>query len=177
MAEQIITDAQAITDYLAQPLPLSNTERQWLHQERKKAAKKYHYCLHCARPLMRKVGEVDGQASHAYSPTDIWEHAFCRDNDGVCSREYLKTDTVVRQRVFGGEVPQPLDVVLLPTSEQWDKLRAESDTAGTRRPPRNRKTKSTRKLRRHTAKSRRIGFSERDLATIAERWVDDTIEE
>jgi hypothetical protein len=176
MTPQIITDAQSITDYLTQSLPLSNVERQWLYQERKKAEKQYHHCLHCAEPLMRQVGQVDGQAYHALSPTDDWESAFCRNNDGACRSEYLKTDTVVRHRAFGGEVPQPLGITLLPTSEQWDNLRAESDTAGTRPAPKNRKTKSTGKLRRKRAKSRRIGFTDQQMTTIAERLVDDLIE-
>jgi hypothetical protein len=124
---QTVTAFPNFVDFLAQPQPFSNLERQWIHQHNKKCAKKYHHCRWCGKLLLRLNGGVE-----VFSPTNqVWK-AFCRNNGGACKNGYMKADLVVRVRTFSGVVPQPMELSLLKTSEHWDKLRAECDTAGTR---------------------------------------------
>jgi hypothetical protein len=71
---EIVTDSQTITDYLAQPLPLSNLERQWAFRERVKWTKAYGCCRFCGGMLLRKVKGVDVRE---WSPTNDPLRAFC----------------------------------------------------------------------------------------------------
>lgn len=81
---QIVTDPPKIVDFLAQPW--SNLERQWDFQYKKKCAKKYHHCRWCGKLLLRSNDGVK-----VFSPTNNSWEAFCRDNDGKCKDEFLKT--------------------------------------------------------------------------------------
>ena len=114
-------------DFLAQPSPLSNLERQWAYRFRKRVAKRYHRCRHCNRLLMRMNDGVK-----VFSPTNNPSDAFCHDRNGICKNEFLKTIPTERVVKLDVSAPQPLDISLLETAPVWDKLRGECDTAGTR---------------------------------------------